>query len=377
MTRPLYKAAVHEPKKRSQDGHAGLWFDKFCNKWRKDGEIWTLGDGKNSSKLHWINELTGSQIGDSRILEEHTLRMMRLIERRRGCAAVFTTESRFVTGLGRSHPVENGFAWHPTLGTPYLPGSSVKGLVCAWARTEVEPKLGSDSSRLLFGSVGTAGSISFTDALPISPVHLDADVMTPHYAGWSKHEPPGDWMSPKPIPFLTVAAETQFLFALVPVRDSSDEDLKAVEGWLGDALAWAGGGAKTAVGYGRFRRDKEMTRFWTARVKEELRQWDAIRSPTARWRLELEAKTEAELLDQIRIHLEKERLMDPADCRAFADAVLELRLDWVERWRLGMRQDQRTSVGGKKLKERARLLDNAVAETTSDADNEENTDQAP
>lgn len=368
MTRPLYNSAVHEPKKRSQDGHAGLWFDKFCNKWRKDGYIWTLGDGKNNSKLHWINELAGPQIGSSRKLEEHTLRIMRLIERLRGCATVFTTESRFVTGLGRSHPVENGFAWHPTLGTPYLPGSSVKGLVCAWTKTEVEPALDSKSRKRLFGSVGNAGSVCFMDALPISPVRLDADVMTPHYAGWNKHEPPGDWMSPTPIPFLTVAADTPFLFALIPVRNSSDKDLKAVEGWLGDALAWAGGGAKTAVGYGRFRRDNEKTRFWTDRVKEELRQRDASRSPMGRWRLELEAKPEAELLDQIRIHLEKERLADPADRRAFADAVLTLRPNWVERWRLGMRQDQRTSVGGKKLKERARLIDNAVPESNPDED---------
>ena len=366
MIRPLYNAAVYKPKKRNRDGHAGLWFDKFCNKWRKNGDIWNLGDGKNNSKLDWINELTGSKIGESRKLEEYTLRMMRMIERRRGCAAVFITESRFVTGLGRSHPVENGFAWHPTLGTPYLPGSSVKGLVCAWARAEVEPKLGSNFSRLLFGSVGNAGSICFLDALPISPVHLDADVMTPHYAGWSKHEPPGDWMSPTPIPFLTVAAETQFLFAFIPVRDSSNEDLKAVEGWLGDALAWAGGGAKTAVGYGRFRRDKEMTCFWTDRAREELRQLDAIRSPTGRWRFELEAKTEAELLDQIRIHLEKERLADPAECRAFADAVLAVRPDWVKRWRLGMKDDQRTSVGSKKLKQRAHLIDSAVVESNSD-----------
>jgi CRISPR-associated protein Cmr6 len=34
--------------------------------------------------------------------------------------------------LGNPHPVEKGFLWHPTLGTPSLPGSGVKGLVRAW-----------------------------------------------------------------------------------------------------------------------------------------------------------------------------------------------------------------------------------------------------
>ena len=209
------------------------------------------------------------------------------------------------------------------------------------------------------------------DAVPVAPVRLDADVMTPHYAGWSASEPPGDWMSPTPIPFLTVAAGTPFLFALVSGRGASDEDLNTVEGWLGAALVWAGGGAKTAIGYGRFRCDDEKTRSWTERARTERLRQDALKSPTGRWRLEIEGKTEAEVLDQVRIHLEKERLADPAERRAFADAVFAVRPDWVERWRGGMKQDQRTSIGGKKLKERAHLLDNAAAETASYAGSQE------
>ena len=73
----------------------------------------------------------------------------------------------------------------------------------------------------------------------------------------------------------------------------------------------------------------------------------------------------------MRIHLEEERLAAPAERRAFADAVLSVRPDWVERWRGGMKQDQRTGVGSKKLRERARLLDNAAAEIASDAGNRE------
>ena len=372
MTRPLYKTAVHKPERRSRDGHAGLWFDKFCDQWRQGGVTWTMkGDGKSNPKLDWIHEVMGSQVGDPGEIEEYTLRLTRLVERRCGRAAVFTAEARFVTGLGRSHPVENGFAWHPTLGTPYFPGSSVKGLIRAWAEAEAEPEPSADARERLFGSPGNAGNICFTDAVPITPVRLDADVMTPHYAGWSAGEPPGDWMSPTPIPFLTVAAGTPFLFALVPGRGASDEDLNTVEGWLGAALAWAGGGAKTAIGYGRFRCDDEKTRSWTGRVKEERQRRDAMKSPAGRWRLEIEGKTEAEVLDQVRIHLEKERLTAPAERRAFADAVFAMRADWVERWRGGMKQDQRTSVGSKKLKERARLLDNAAAEIASDAGNRE------
>ena len=373
MTRPLYKAAACQPDKRHPDGHAGLWFDKFCDRWRID-ESWALSsykecDKERNPKLEWIAGVTKSPIGKSDEIEEYVFRLIRLVESRGGRFAVFRTESRFVTGLGRSHPVENGFAWHPTLGTPYLPGSSVKGLVRAWAKMEAEPPSDTNIRERLFGSAGNAGCVGFLDVVPTAPVRLEADVMTPHYAGWNKEEPPGDWMSPTPIPFLTVAAGISFLFALVPCRAVVDDDLGTVMDWLNAAVAWAGGGAKTAVGYGRFSRDDESTHSWTERVKAERVRRDAMKSPTGRWRLELEGKTETEVLEQVRVHLEKERLADPIERRAFVEAVLMARSDWVAQWRRGAKYDQQTNVGSKKLRERARLLDEVAAKSFSDSAN--------
>ena len=97
------------------------------------------------------------------------------------------------------------------------------------------------------------------ETVPIEAVRLEADVMTPHYAGWSADEPPGDWMPPAPIP---------------------------------------------------------------------LRQ-DALKNPAGRWRLDLDGNTEAEVLDKVRVHLEKERLADSAERRAFAEAVLAACSEWV------------------------------------------------
>ena len=115
MTRPLHKDAVQCPKSRPSDGHAGLWFDKFCDQWRVRDESWTMksetGDG-NNPKLNWINTFTNGQVGTARQIDEYALRLRRLVERRRGRAAEFTTEARFVPKLGRSHSVEDGFAWH-------------------------------------------------------------------------------------------------------------------------------------------------------------------------------------------------------------------------------------------------------------------------
>jgi CRISPR-associated protein Cmr6 len=39
------------------------------------------------------------------------------------------TTGPFVTGMGKEHPLENGFAFLDPYGIPYLPGSSVKGVV--------------------------------------------------------------------------------------------------------------------------------------------------------------------------------------------------------------------------------------------------------
>ena len=259
MTRPLPRFAAPPPSTRPRDGHghAGLWFDKFCDRWHVQDRTWSMKSGKGDDgrgpKLDWIDSLTTGRVGTAHQIDECASRLVRLIDRRGGRFAVFATESRFVTGLGRSHPVENGFAWHPTLGTPYLPGSSVKGLVRAWARLDADPSPPCETVTRLLGDIETAGGISFLDAVPIAPVQLEADVMTPHYAGWTRDEPPGDWCSPVPIPFLVAAANTPFLFGVVPCGDGAD-DLCAVMSWLCSALAWNGAGAKTAVGYGRFGR---------------------------------------------------------------------------------------------------------------------------
>ncbi len=256
MTLPLYLNASSSPPGRVAEGHAGLWFDKFCNEWEQ-GDSWSMsGDGLRNSKLEWIRTLTRGTVGSKDQIEESALRMVRLVEGRGGTCAVLTAESRFVTGLGRSHPVENGFAWHPTLGAPYLPGSSIKGMIGAWAKEEGVTK---EVANRLFGTSGQVGTACILDAIPIKPVQLEADVMTPHYAGWTADDPPGDWRSPTPIPFLVTAAGTSFLFGVMPRGGVAKADVEMVKKWLHEALEWAGTGAKTAVGYGRFALDCSKT----------------------------------------------------------------------------------------------------------------------
>jgi CRISPR-associated protein Cmr6 len=274
MKRPLYKYNG-EPKCDLTQSNVGLWFDKFCNQWGEFEEgghrqLWSLKSkhGENP-KLAWIKTVTGQKSGDSKLLNEHADRLATLGRSLGGQSFRFVTISRFATGLGREHPVENGFAWHPSLGVPYLPGSSVKGLVRSWVESgwsekAIDPSefhriFGSDYRK---GSSGydvkrklspQSGTVIFLDAIPTEAIQLKADVMTPHYDKYyEKGEPPGDWLSPNPIPFLTVGPRQCFQFVLLPRIPAHIADVPTAASWLTEALQWLGAGAKSAVGYGRF-----------------------------------------------------------------------------------------------------------------------------
>jgi CRISPR-associated protein Cmr6 len=357
MPRPLYKNLAHASLQLGT-GNAGLWYDKLCDRWSND---WTLS-GDSDRKLEWIETVTKQRVGVESLLVESTARALRLTRAKGGAFGIFVTEGRFVTGLGRSHPVENGFAWHPTLGVPYLPGSSVKGLVRAWAERDAEPRPSHECVGEIFGSAGASGQLVFLDAIPIAPVQLEVDVMTPHYAGWSPDEPPGDWCGPVPVPFLVSAPQNAFAFSVLPVRTRDATALADVFAWLRAALENAGAGAKTSVGYGRFRFDESKTE---ARKKELDKEHDvqaeaarraqAQQTPEGRWSLALEGKAEREILELVRVHLEKQPMADPVERRAFATVVSATGLPGL--WRKGQKRDAETPVGSSKLKERAKLVE--------------------
>ncbi len=250
--RPLYGSARDARLISATVGNAGLWYDKFCDRWNGD---WNgLGD---TGKREWIAQIANLDgkpakcVGNAELLREAVQRQHDLVTALGGHLFSLATVWRFASGLGRSHPVENGFAWHHGLGTPYLPGSGVKGVARAWARW----KEFADIDRIFGPETGAAatGSVIFLDALPVEPVALDADVMTPHYGPWYQEgQAPGDWHSPVPIPFLTVAAGQTFQFALLPRTPVDAADCEAAGGLLREALEKLGAGAKTSVGYGQF-----------------------------------------------------------------------------------------------------------------------------
>lgn len=255
---PLYQGANDHAALGSQS-NAGLWYDKFCSSWSYDFTKFEKND--------WVKRLHGRKVGSPGLLAEHAARRRALAAACGGMTLEWKTASRFLTGLGRDHPVENGFAWHHLLGVPYLPGSGVKGVIRSWAEVWgaaedaalCDAAFGIETDRNDSG--GKAGDILFLDALPVAPVLLEGEVMTPHLGGYylaSLQNPadlPGEWHAPVPIPVLATAAGQAFQFCLLPRTPEAAEVLPKVATLLAEALQMIGAGAKTASGYGRFASD--------------------------------------------------------------------------------------------------------------------------
>lgn len=207
---------------------------------------------------------------------------------------VLETDARLIAGLGYKGALEVGITLHPLYGFPYLPASSVKGVARAYAELVERPRLkyvvndaNDEKTRdaaqtqldmhnhavhLIFGSPEKkpdlakefrVGAVRFFDALPVEFPDLDVDVMTPHFGDYYMDKtgktPPGDWLSPNPIPFLTVAEGQPFQFFLA-ARDAengskklqAEECLALASEWLQKGLTDLGAGGKTTAGYGYF-----------------------------------------------------------------------------------------------------------------------------
>lgn len=228
-------------------GHPGLRWDKFFDQWDDGFSGFTDSSG---GKSNWIRQFC-RKWGDKKALKAavHTRDKMFAALSVRSLRVQLQTP--FVTGLGYEHPVENDFLWHHTLGVPYLPGSSIKGLMHAWAR---DYQRCNDVDRLFGSSAQGAGTLIVFEAIPIEPVSLICEIIAPHDGGWRHNTgvTPSDWNSPKPIPFLAAAPGAEFQFALGVRSGSQQDDLADGIGLLTNALDWLGAGAKTNIGFGQF-----------------------------------------------------------------------------------------------------------------------------
>jgi CRISPR-associated protein Cmr6 len=255
--KPEYMLPLYQPIKEIPEinnAHDGLLFQKFwC--WNRAEQEW---DNKA-----WIKKWDGKKVGDPALLQDYAQRLTKLAGPQGTFLYVKNTE-RVVIGMGLPHALENGLTWHPTLGVPYIPGSSLKGMVRNWARLE---EVDDETLTRIFGNDPEAaqvqvGSVIFMDMIPLKPIKLEQDIMTSHFQEYY-HDPgnfPHDRYHPNPISFLTIAEGQSFVISLIGRGSHNQEDINQVINWIGEALKWEGLGAKTAVGYGRFKRDEDKER---------------------------------------------------------------------------------------------------------------------
>jgi CRISPR-associated protein Cmr6 len=189
-------------------------------------------------------------------------------------------QGRLIIGLGGHSVYEVAITLHHIYGIPFIPASSIKGVLRSYIINNVETFQNNEGLAIhdkafcdIFGCPSTLtveidnkkqsytshykeakqGNATFFDAFPMSEPTIAPDVMNPHYGEWyGKGKAPTDTMSPIPVFFPTVhGADFQFIIA------SKKEDFKLFKGktlinWLKEALTEQGIGAKTAIGYGYF-----------------------------------------------------------------------------------------------------------------------------
>lgn len=239
--------------------NTGLVYDRYSDQW-SGAPDWKPDEpkGRRSIKQQFQDEVKQHAVGVIR----HVRELLDGLHRRREALWAATGARRLeltlaaplVSGLGMSHALEAGFVWDRNLGVPFLPGTSLKGAARAWA--EHWEGMDAGTARRVFSDTGDtgAGSMLFHALYPAEPPGLRVDVLNPHFGEYYRDssEPPGDWLSPVPVFFLTVPAETRWVTAVQPRRGAPDGDVTAAADCLAEALTALGAGAKTAVGYGLF-----------------------------------------------------------------------------------------------------------------------------
>lgn len=146
-------------------------------------------------------------------------------------------KERIFIGLGGAHPLESSFSLHPLYGFPYLPSSSIKGLV---------------GEEEICGTQKGKGEVIFFDAFPKPNRELlQYDIISVHYKSYYDsrgRKPPAGLEGPTIINLLCIPRGTSFLFLLA---SKDEEKLKKGIELLQERLELLGIGARTKLGFGR------------------------------------------------------------------------------------------------------------------------------
>lgn len=264
--------------------------------------------------------------------------------------------SPLATGMGMEHPLENGFAFLNPYGLPYLPGSSIKGVLRRAAQELSEEQSGgwdNDWETALFGleppkgsKESKRGALTFWDSIPeIAGGRLGMDVMTPHYSDYYQGKStPHDAGQPIPIVFMVIPPKSEFTFHITCEQKNLPESLKSekwkslMEAAFSHAFDWLGFGAKTAVGYGAMEEDLEAAEKAQEEAEKQRfqQQEQARRATLSQVELDME-EIERQVTDNnpaiaLMHALENDRWDAPEDMRAVAhriQTIWDLEGNWI------------------------------------------------
>ena len=134
-------------------------------------------------------------------------------------------------------------AMHPIYGVPYIPASSIKGLVRSWAREQKESGI-KHLLGYLEGSDASMAAVEFLDAFPTQP-SLSSDVATPQWH-WK-----GGLMAYGPAPHQLLSLQgLELKIGLTHTSRGKESDVLKVMQWLEKALLTTGLGSRSSAGYG-------------------------------------------------------------------------------------------------------------------------------
>lgn len=255
MSTRLMRTALHRLHEAARDGHLdshpGLLLQRGLAK---------HDEGSQTAKTDHIERVCQGAITD---FYRHAYDRWKdaTADETRFRPVVLKIETRLFIGLTGGGMLETGCLISHSYGTPYIPGSSIKGLVASHVRDRFGETGGAfrEHRDELFGApatdsspAGLSGLIAFHDAwwVPSStPYPLVQEIVTSHHPDYySKDGAVPATGFDSPIPNAQVAVEGGFLFVI----EGPAEWLDLATRMLVSALTARGTGARTRAGYGLF-----------------------------------------------------------------------------------------------------------------------------
>lgn len=233
-----------------------------------------------------------------------------------------TPLSRFIHGLGGANVRETSLTLHPVYGVPFIPSSSVKGIVRNWFIQAYcdgnEAALDENKwGRFVFGTQENRGAVQFHDILLYKGLNIEADILTVHFNNYYSGKKPATDYGHKinPVLFWTVNVNEANIFLTMKkgreIELPAKDILNAVVAWTIQAFKEFGIGAKTSLGYGLFKEVKDNSNEELKQLiaKKQEKKTQQFREQQKKLQQEKEMREQQELAAQLEKMPKEKRLV--------------------------------------------------------------------